>query len=134
MSHRLGPIFIAFMCATLLAKATAVDSRLSDAEMNGDRAAVQTLLKQKADVNGAQGDGSTALHWAAFRDDLETARALLKAGADVNPKTRLGEMTPLFIAAKNGNSEMIELLLGAGAGANSAGSNGTTPLMLAEIG
>jgi len=131
MSRRLGPIFIGVLCATMLVKATTVDSRLSDAEMNGDRAAVQALLKQKADVNGAQGDGSTALHWAAFRDDLEAAQALLKAGADVSPKTRLGDMTPLFMAAKSGNPDMIELLLNAGAGANSTSSTGTSPLMLA---
>src|SRR5437763_2832929 len=90
MSGRLGQIFIGILCATMLVNATTVDSRLSDAEMNGDRAAVLELLKQKADVNGAQGDGSTALHWAAFRDDVETAQALLKAGAGANPKTRLG--------------------------------------------
>jgi uncharacterized protein len=131
MAFRLAQILMVILCATTFAAAAPPDSRLSDAAMNGDHAAFQSLLKERADVNGAQGDGSTALHWAAFRDDLEMARSLIKAGASINPKTRLGEMTPLFMAAKNGNAEMIELLLKAGAGANSSSSTGTTPLMLA---
>jgi len=131
MTRRLAPIVLAIFAATMLVSAAAVDTRLSEAAMNGDRAGFQELLRQKADVNGAQGDGTTALHWAAFRDDLEMAQALLKAGADVNPKTRLGDMTPLFMAAKNGNAAISELLLKAGATANSKSSNGTTPLMMA---
>src|SRR5262247_3061296 len=131
MTRRLAPIVLAIFAATMMVSAAAVDARLSDAAMNGDRGAFQELLRQKADVNGAQGDGSTALHWAAFRDDLVMAQALLKAGADVNPKTRLGDMTPLFMAAKNGNAPIMELLLKAGASVNSKSSNGTTPLMMA---
>src|SRR2546428_5136495 len=104
------------------------DIRLADAAMQGDRAVVQSLLKQKVDVNAAQGDGSTALHWAAYRDDLELAQLLIKSGADVKVKTRLGEMTPLFMAAKNGNAAMIELLLKGGSSAKSATTMGTTPL------
>jgi ankyrin repeat protein len=99
--------------------------------MNGDRTALQTLLAAKVDVNAAQGDGTTALHWAAYRDDLEMARLLLKAGANVKATTRLGDYTPLFLAAKNGNAEMIDLLLKAGSDVNGATHAGTTPLMLA---
>jgi len=131
MTRRLAPIVLAIFAATMLVSAAAVDTRLSEAAMNGDRAGFQELLRQKADVNGAQGDGSTALHWAAFRDDLEMTQALLKAGADVNPKTRLGDQTPLFMAAKNGNAAIVELLLKSGAAANAKSSNGTTPLMMA---
>jgi len=79
MTRRLAPIVLAIFAATMLVSAAAVDTRLSEAAMNGDRAGFQELLRQKADVNGAQGDGSTALHWAAFRDDLEMTQALLKA-------------------------------------------------------
>ena len=69
---------------TLLVYAAPADSRLSTAAMNGDHASVRSLLSQKVGVNAAQGAGSTALHRAAFRDDVEMARLLLKAGADVN--------------------------------------------------
>src|SRR5262249_318780 len=69
------------------------DTRLPDAAMNGDRAVVQSLLQEKVDVNSAQGDGTTALHWAAYRDDLEMAKLLIESGANVKAGTRLGDMT-----------------------------------------
>jgi ankyrin repeat protein len=115
----------------LAVAAQAADSPLADAAMRGDKAAVRALLKEKADVNIAQGDGSTALHWAAYHDDLELAKLLIAAGADIKAKTRLGDLTALFMAAKNGNASMITLLLDAKAEINSANANGTTPLMLA---
>src|SRR5215475_13633389 len=114
----------------LAVSAQAADSPLADAAMRGDKAAVRALLKDKVDVNAPQGDGSTALHWATYHDDLELAKLLIAAGADVKAKTRLGEMTPLFMAAKNGNPQMVTLILDAKAEVNSPNSNGTTPLML----
>ncbi len=110
---------------------TAGDTRLSEAAMKGDRVLVQSLLKQNVDVNAAQGDGNTALHWAAYRDDLEMARLLIQAGADVKARTRLADLTPLHLAAANGSASMIELLVKAGADVNLPNGNGTTPLMLA---
>ena len=53
-------------------------SDVADAAQNGDRAAVQKLIRQKADVNAPQVDGATALHWAVYRDDLELAGMLLR--------------------------------------------------------
>ena len=111
--------------------AVPADAPLADAAMRGDLDAVQSLLNGQTDVNAAQGDGTTALHWAAYRDDVEMARLLVEAGADVAVKTRLGDLTPLFMAAKNGTVETIELLAEAGADINSTNANGTTPLMLA---
>jgi ankyrin repeat protein len=61
---------------------------VADAAMQGDRDAVRALLKQAADVNGAQGDGMTALHWAAMKNDADLASTLLYAGANVRAKTR----------------------------------------------
>jgi ankyrin repeat protein len=119
----------AFLLVSALALAS--DARLSEAVMRGDRTAVQSLLKEGADIDGAQGDGSTALHWAAFNDDLETAKLLLAAGANVKVTTREGGITPLFMACTNGNAAIIEALLKAGADANSLKANGTTALMLA---
>jgi ankyrin repeat protein len=99
--------------------------------MRGDREAVRVLLKQAADVNAAQGDGMTALHWAATRDELSLARMLIYAGANVRATTRLGGLTPLWMAAQNGSAPMLDALLSAGADANVATSLGVTPLMRA---
>ncbi|HLH38212.1 MAG TPA: ankyrin repeat domain-containing protein [Bryobacteraceae bacterium] len=125
-----GKTVISGICVAVLA-AAAGDSRLSEAAMRGDRAAVKSLLAQKVDVDGAQGDGTTALHWAAFRDDLETAKILIQAGANVRVTTREGGITPLIMACTNGSAPMIQLLLNAGADVNQAKTNGTTPLMTA---
>lgn len=118
-----------FLISTALVFAS--DARLSEAAMRGNHAAVTSLLSQGVDIDGAQGDGSTALHWAAFNDDLETTKALLAAGANVKVSTREGGITPLFMACTNGNPAIIEALLKAGADANSVKANGTTALMLA---
>jgi len=68
----------------------------------GDKTAVKQLLKQGADVNGAQGDGMSALHWAAERGDTELADMLIYAGANIGAVTRIGQYTPLHLAAQVG--------------------------------
>jgi ankyrin repeat protein len=118
------------LCMAVLLSATN-DSRLSDAAMQGDRDAVRSLLAQKVEVNAPQGDGTTALHWAAYKDDVEMAKMLLAAGASVKAVTRIGAITPLFMASKNGSAQMLEILLKAGADANATDEHGTTALMTA---
>jgi ankyrin repeat protein len=93
-------------------------------------AAVRALLCQPADVNAAQADGTTALHWAAYHDDLVAARQLIAAGADAKAANRYG-VTPLSLACTNGSGPMVELLLKSGADANAALPGGETPLMTA---
>ncbi len=120
-----------WILASLLLIAVKAQS-LANAAMDDDAAAVRRLLKQGVDVNSAQGDGATALHWAAIRNDLEIGRLLIHAGANVNASTRIGALTPLFLAAAAGNAAMISELLESGASANAANSvNGTTALMKA---
>jgi len=109
----------------------AADTRLADAAMARNRELALDLLKKKADVNGAQGDGMTALHWAAVSDDLDLVRALLAAGADVRAKTRVGGITPIFMAAENGNAAMVRALVERGADALAVKTTGTTVLMTA---
>src|SRR5579871_6745041 len=105
-------------------------SSVIDAVKNGDKFAFKALLQKKADVNAADPDGSTALHWAAHRDDLEIADALLRAGAKVNATTDLN-VTPLWLASQNGSTAMVRRLLAAGANPNLALFSGETPLMVA---
>lgn len=119
--------------ATALLLAATEDARVANAAMRGDKAAVRDLIKQAADINAAQGDGSTALHWAASKDDAEMAQMLIYAGANVRATTRIGSYTPLFMAAKSGAASVVELLLKAGSEVNVKGSDGLTPLMMAAI-
>jgi ankyrin repeat protein len=119
------------LCMAVFLVAAPSDNRLSDAAMQGDKDTVRSLLNQKVDVNAPQGDGTTALHWAAYRDDLEMAKLLLAAGANVQSVTREGGITALLMACQNGSAAMIEALLRAGADSNAVKSNGTTPLMMA---
>ena len=72
----------------------------------------------------------TALHWAAYHDDLETAKLLVDAGADVNAANRYG-VTPLSLACTNGNEAMVDLLLEAGADPNTTLRGDETALMTA---
>src|SRR5262245_2184523 len=105
-------------------------SEIADAAQNGDRAAVQKLIRQKADVNAAQVDGATALHWAVYRDDPELLDMLVRAGADVKAANSEG-VTPLSMAALYGNAAMIDRLIKAGADAKQRGPNSETMVMLA---
>src|SRR5579864_3501766 len=101
---------------------------IADAAERRDTAVVRALLQQQVDVNASQGDGMTALHWAARWDDPEMARLLLRAGADAKPRTDLG-VTPLWLACQNGSARMAEALLAGGADANAALATGETVLM-----
>src|SRR5262245_34487681 len=117
---------------TAFLKAAPSTTPVADAAMKGDRDAVRALLKQGGDVGAAQGDGMTALHWAAERGDAEMAGMLIYAGANVGAVTRIGLYTPLHLAAKSGHVEVVDALLKAGAAVDArAMPTGATPLHLA---
>ena len=120
-----------FLSAVLVA---AGPSPVADAAMKGNRDAIRTLLKSGEDVNAAQGDGMTALHWAALKGDADLAQMLIYAGANVKATTRLGAYTPLYLAAKGGYANVVALLIAAGADVKAESTNGTTPLMIAAAG
>jgi ankyrin repeat protein len=103
---------------------------LIDAVKNGDKVALRALIQKKVDVNATDADGSTALHWASYRDDPESADLLIRAGAKVNAATDLG-VTPLWPASENGNLLLVRRLLNAGANPNAALLAGETSVMVA---
>lgn len=103
---------------------------LADAAERMDHAHITALLKQGADVNAAQADGMTALHWAVYHEDVRTAALLLQADAHAGAANRYG-VTPLALACTNGNGAIVELLLKAGAAANTKLPGGETVLMIA---
>jgi len=112
------------------AASPAVASPLADAVMQRDAVRVQALLRDRADVNAAQPDGSTALHWAADHGDGATAKLLLEAGAHPNVTTDTG-MTPLVLACQAGSAPVVKLLLEHGADVHQTLRHGETPLMMA---
>lgn len=109
------------------------DSPVADAAMRADGDAARSLVARGKDVNQAQGDGMTALHWAARNRDAALAHFLLAAGADVGAGTRIGLYTPLHLAARAGAGGVAELLLAAGAdpGAATRETGGARPIHFA---
>ena len=106
-------------------------SPVADAAMRGDIEGVRTLLRDGADVNAAQGDGMTALHWSALNGDLKTLNVLLYAGATVESLTRVGAYTPLHLASSRGHGPVVARLLEAGSKPNPVTTTGVLPLHLA---
>lgn len=103
---------------------------VADAVMKRDKVALRALLEQKADVNAAQVDGATALHWAVYHDDREAIDLLINSGAKIDVKNREG-VTPLRLASLYGNVPLIDRLIKAGADAKQRGPAGETMVMLA---
>jgi ankyrin repeat protein len=134
MTRRLGGatlVAVLVAGAWLQAAAPSGRSAVADAAMRREVEAVRTLLRQGADVNGAQGDGMTALHWAATHGDAALTEVLLYGGANVKATSRLGRYTPLHVASQNGAAPVVTALIARGADVNVATSTGATALMFA---
>ena len=147
---RVRPFFTLHAAATLRHRVTALmlvmpfsvahDARsvhsasIAEAAMRGDVAAVRAMMRQGVNVNAAQGDGMTALHWAANRSDAVLAQLLLQAHANVKATTRIGAFTPLHIAAQNGSGGVVRALLRANADVRALTSDGVTVVHLAAMG
>jgi ankyrin repeat protein len=109
-------------------------SPVADAAMRGDKPAIATLIKQGLDVGASQGDGMTALHWAAERGDAEMTEVLIYAGANISAVTRIGLYTPLHLAAKAASAAVAKVLIKGGADVNAkADPSGATPMHLAAL-
>jgi uncharacterized protein len=139
MFNRLRLTALALIVSCVLAGATTAsrllaltaDSPVADAAMRGDTEGVRTLLRGGADVNAAQGDGMTALHWTALANDLQTMNVLLYAGAATEALTRVGAYTPLHLASSRGHAAAVTRLLEAGSKVGPSTATGVQPLHLA---
>lgn len=119
----------ALIATLLLWGERAPEALVADAAMRGDVAEVETLLRSGADVNAAQGDGMTALHWAAELGHAGLAETLIAAGAYLDAVTRLGDFTALHVAARAGQGTVVRVLADAGADVSARTSTGgVTPL------
>lgn len=114
-----------------LVSVSGIGSALSSAK-DGVFEDVEALVNNNGgvDVNENYADGTSALHWASYHNNLNGVEVLLAAGADVNATTDLG-VTPLWLAAQNGGAEIVQRLLEAGANPNITLRSGESPLMAA---
>ena len=140
MRHRSQLTRLVLVASCLMVGATAVsrlaaftgaESPVAVAAMRGDTDGVRTLLRGGADVNAAQGDGMTALHWTALNGDLKTMDTLLIAGAATEALTRVGGYTPLHLASSRGQAAAIARLLEGGSKVGPFTTTGVQALHLA---
>jgi ankyrin repeat protein len=126
-------LLLTVLCAAPVAAQTAVskprDTRLADALKAGDTAAALALLQKRVDVNAAEPDGTTPLHWAVRMNNLDLVSRLLRAGASPKAANRY-DVTPIQLACLNGSAEAVGRLLEAGESANATGPYGETALMV----
>ena len=122
----LGTVLVA---SSAYSAGSAKDTRVVGAAKAGNGSAVVSLLQQKADVNGSEPDGTTALHWAVRNDDAPLVDRLIKAGANPKAPNRYG-VTPIALACENGNATIVERLIKAGVSPNTTGPLGETALHL----
>jgi len=105
----------AVMAILISASVLVSDVTVIEAARSGNVDEIRALVQKGADVNASEGDGMTALHWAAEGNHAEAASILLYAGARIDARTRIGAYTPLLVASRVGNAEVVEVLLKAGA-------------------
>ncbi len=111
------------------AAAPTLAARIVDAARLGDTAAAIAELDEGADPNARSADGTTALHWAVYHDDVELVERLTARGADVDAVNDYGSR-PLLEAAVIGNVDVIHRLLSAGANVDVEGADNEKPLMI----
>ena len=126
--RRLTALFA--LCAAFHGTANASDAPLVEAAKTGDLTGLERMLGD-TDVDQASVDGTTALHWAVYRNDAAMVDRLLDVGATPAPRNRYG-IPPLNLAAVNGNARVVERLLAAGADPNTNVPGGETVLMTAS--
>ena len=126
--------YLALFTVSLLAGAAWGQSMppLIEAARTADWDTLAELLASGSDTEQAFGDGTTALHWVSYHDNISIAEQLIASDARVNARTDLG-VTPLWLAAENGSAAMTHLLLDAGADTSLVLLSGESPLMTASF-
>merc|ERR1712224_34829 len=80
------------------------------AARNGDVAAVEQLIEQRADVRAAARDGREAIHWAAKHGHLALVKLLSRWGADSWVVAHSHGVAPIQAAVSRGHKSIVEYL------------------------
>jgi ankyrin repeat protein len=131
MPGKRQPLWMVWLLVVSGLGAAGRDEPLLTAARAGDTKTLRVLIDQRANVNAREADGTTALHLAVLRDDIDAVDLLLRGGADPKAADRYG-VTPLTVACINGNAGIIERLVKAGADPDTALASGETALMTAS--
>lgn len=92
---------------------------------------VETTITGKSQIDN---DGKSILHIAAEQGHVHLVKLLIeKYNADVNFKTKSGFITPLHLAAKSGNCEVLRVLLDAGANVKDASCRHISAFQFADL-
>ena len=119
------------LVSSVLLQAQASKAPVADAAMARNAALLRQLLKGGADANASQGDGMSALHWAAMHGDAAMTEMLLVSGANPRATTRIGGFTPLHLASQAGKAAAVSPLVKGAAVVDARTGTGATALMLA---
>ncbi|MGQ0767554.1 MAG: ankyrin repeat domain-containing protein, partial [Gemmatimonadota bacterium] len=121
------------LAAGVSSNAASQSTSLADAAMRGDAALVRSLIRSGTPVNTAQRDGMTALHWAAYKGNVEIARLVIAARGSTAASTRIGALAPLHLAAREGHAELVKVLIDARADVHLRTAEGLTALHYAAM-
>jgi ankyrin repeat protein len=124
---------VLLLAVAVLAMAETDTARsLSEAVARGDESATRHTLEACAATNDCRLEspdsrGMMPLHTAVQLRELGIARQLLMAGAEIDPRSKVGR-TPLRDAVDTGQAGMAELLLMWGADTAATDDNGVSPM------
>lgn len=116
------------MALLLVATNVLAIESLPDLVNAGSRTEALAQIDQGVDVNQRSVDGTTALHWAVYRQDLPLVDRLLSEGADPDVSNDYGA-TPMTVASEHGDFGIMKALVEAGGDIESPNREGQTLLM-----
>jgi uncharacterized protein len=127
---KIAVLTVAAVAAAVLMVQAQTPKDLPTAIQSGATKQALEMIRAGADVNQAQGEGTTPLLWAINRADYEVTEALLAKKANPNAANEFGAL-PLTEAARLNDPRLVKMLLDAGAKVDSANPDNETALMLA---
>ena len=102
---------------------------IHEAAINGSEAAVESLVRHRAEISAPDSNGRTPLMHASGRQNIDIVEILIKAGANPDSPSQKSE-SPLHIAAKNakGGLKILKILLRANSNIFTKDDKGLLPL------